>query len=165
MTIKVGDKLPEATFTTMTPDGPKAMTTSEVFGGKKIALFAVPGAYTGVCHKQHMPGFVDRVDELKKKGFDAIACTSVNDVFVQTRWAQDSNAEGKILMLADGSAEFAKKIGLDIDLTARGLGVRSKRYSMAVDNGVVKILNVEDAPPQHDKSSAATLCSMIDRTL
>jgi peroxiredoxin len=165
MTIKVGDKLPEATFTTMTPDGPKAMTTSEVFGGKKIALFAVPGAYTGVCHKQHMPGFVDRVDELKKKGFDAVACTSVNDVFVQTRWAQDSNAEGKILMLADGSAEFAKKIGLDIDLTARGLGVRSKRYSMAVDNGVVKILNVEDAPPQHDKSSAATLCSMIDRTL
>jgi peroxiredoxin len=165
MTIKVGDRLPETTFMTMGADGPKPMTTAEVFANKKVALFAVPGAYTGVCTKQHMPGFVARVEELKKKGFDTIACTSVNDVFVQTKWAQDTGAEGKILMLADGSAEFARKVGLDIDLTARGMGVRSKRYSMAVDNGVVKILNVEDAPPNHDKSSAATLCSMIDRSL
>ena len=165
MTIKVGDRLPETTFMTMGPDGPKPMTTTDVFANKKVALFAVPGAYTGVCHKQHMPGFVARVDELKGKGFDTIACTSVNDVFVQTRWAQDSSAEGKILMLADGSAEFARKVGLDIDMSARGMGVRSKRYAMAVDNGVVKILNVEDAPAQHDKSSAATLCSMIDRSL
>ena len=165
MAIKVGDKLPEATFTTMSADGPKPMTTAEVFGGKKVALFAVPGAYTPTCHKQHMPGFVERAEELKKKGFDAIACTSVNDVFVLSAWAKDSGAAGKIIMLADGSADFAKKLGLEIDLTARGLGMRSKRYSMAVNNGVVKILNVDDAPPSHDKSSAATMCSMIDRTL
>jgi len=165
MTIKVGDRLPETTFMTMGADGPRPVTTAEVFANKKVALFAVPGAYTGVCTKQHMPGFIARVDELKNKGFDTVACTSVNDVFVQTRWAQDTGAEGKILMLADGSAEFARKIGLDIDLSARGLGVRSKRYAMAVDDGVVKILNVEDAPGNHDKSSAATLCSMIDKSL
>ena len=160
MPINVGDRLPDATFTTMSPEGPKPMTTAEVFGGKKVALFAVPGAYTPTCHGQHMPGFVQRYDELRSKGFDTIACTSVNDVFVLANWAKDSRADGKILMLADGSADFAKKIGLDIDLTARGLGVRSRRYSMIVEDGVVKTLNVEDAPPSHDKSSAATLCAM-----
>lgn len=165
MAIKVGDKLPEATFTTMSAEGPKPMTTAEVFGGKKVALFAVPGAYTPTCHKQHMPGFVERAEELKKKGFDMVACTAVNDVFVLTNWSKDSNADGKVMMLADGSADFAKKLGLEIDLTARGLGVRSKRYAMAVEDGVVKILNLEDAPPSHDKSSAATLCSMIDKSL
>ena len=159
MTIKVGDRLPEATFTTMGPEGPKKATTDEIFGGKKVALFAVPGAYTPTCHKQHMPGFVANAPEFKNKGIDTIACTAVNDVFVLTRWAQDSGAEGNITMLADGSAEFAKKLGLDIDLTAHGLGVRSKRYSMVVDNGVVTVLNIEDAPPQHDKSSAASLLS------
>jgi len=165
MTITTGTALPETTFTVMSADGPKPMTTAEVFQGKKVALFAVPGAYTPTCSKQHMPGFVERVAELKAKGFDTIACTAVNDIFVLTNWAKETGADGKIVMLADGSAEFAKKIGLEIDLTARGLGVRSKRYAMAVDNGVVKILNIEDAPPQHDKSSAATLCSMIDRSL
>jgi glutaredoxin/glutathione-dependent peroxiredoxin len=160
MTIKVGDRLPEATFMTMSPEGPKPMKTGEAFDGKKVALFAVPGAYTPTCHKQHMAGFVQNYDELKKKGFDTVACTAVNDVFVLTNWAKDSKADGKVLMLADGSAEFAKKIGLDIDLGARGLGIRSKRYSMIVENGVVKALNVEDAPPNHDKSSAANLCSM-----
>jgi peroxiredoxin len=165
MAIKVGDKLPEATFMTMSADGPKPMTTAEVFGGKKVALFAVPGAYTLTCHKTHMPGFVERAEELRKKGFDAVACTAVNDVFVLTNWGKDSKAEGKIQMLADGSADFAKKIGLEIDLTARGLGVRSKRYAMAVEDGVVKILNIEDAPPTVDKSSAATLCSMVDKSL
>ena len=165
LAIQVGDKLPDVTFMTMSADGPKPMTTAEVFGGKKVALFAVPGAYTPTCHKQHMPGFVERAAELKAKGFDAIACTAVNDVFVMTQWAKDSGADGKIAMLADGSADFAKKLGLDIDLTARGLGVRSKRYSMAIENGVVTILNLEDAPPSHDKSSAATMCSMIDKSL
>jgi glutaredoxin/glutathione-dependent peroxiredoxin len=160
MTINVGDALPETTFMIMTPEGPKPAKTAEVFGGKKVALFGVPGAYTPTCHKQHMAGFVQNYEELKKKGFDAVACTSTNDVFVLTNWAKDSNAEGKVLMLADGSAEFAKKIGHDIDLTARGLGVRSKRYSMIVDNGVVKALNVEEAPPNHDLSSAANLCRM-----
>ncbi len=160
MTIKVGDRLPETTFMTMSPEGPKPMKTAEAFDGKKVALFAVPGAYTPTCHKQHMAGFVQNYDELKKKGFDVVACTSTNDIFVLTNWAKDSKADGKILMLADGSAEFAKKIGLDIDLSARGMGVRSKRYSMILENGVVKALNVEEAPPNHDKSSAATLCSM-----
>jgi glutaredoxin/glutathione-dependent peroxiredoxin len=165
MTIKVGDKLPDVSFTTMSADGPKPMTTADIFGGKKVALFAVPGAYTPTCHKAHMPGFVERAAELKAKGYATVACTSVNDVFVLTQWSKDTGADGHILMLADGSADFAKKLGLEIDLTARGLGVRSKRYSMAVDNGVITVLNVEDAPPQHDKSSAATLCSQIDRTL
>jgi peroxiredoxin len=160
MPINVGDRLPDTTFMTMSGEGPKPMSTADVFGGKKVALFAVPGAYTPTCHGQHMPGFVARFDELKSKGFDTIACTSVNDVFVLTNWAKDSKADGKILMLADGSADFAKKIGLDIDLGARGLGVRSRRYSMIVEDGVVKALNVEDAPPSHDKSSAATLCAM-----
>ena len=157
MTIKVGERLPEATFTIMGPEGPKQVTTSEVFGGKKVALFAVPGAYTPTCHKQHMPGYVANAEEFKNKGFDMIACTAVNDIFVLTQWAKDSGAEGKITMLSDGNAEFAKKIGLDIDLSARGLGVRSKRYSMIVEDGVVKVLNVEDAPPQHDKSYATAL--------
>lgn len=164
MPIQVGDKLPEATFMVMTAEGPKPKTTQEVFGGRKVALFAVPGAYTPTCHKQHMPGFVERAAELKKKGFDAVACTSTNDVFVLSQWAKDCGADDKIEMLADGSAEFAKKIGLDFDLSARGLGIRSKRYSMSIDNGVVKLLNVEDQPVL-DKSSAETLCSQIDRSL
>jgi glutaredoxin/glutathione-dependent peroxiredoxin len=160
MTIKVGDRLPDTTFMTMSAEGPKPMKTGDVFGGKKVALFAVPGAYTPTCHGTHMPGFVQKYDELKSKGFDIVACTSANDIFVLTNWAKDSKADGKIMMLADGSAEFAKKVGLDIDLGARGLGVRSKRYSMIVEDGVVRALNVEDAPPSVDKSSAAALCAM-----
>jgi len=160
MTIKVGDRLPEATFRTMGADGmPKETKSAEVFGGKKVALFAVPGAYTPTCHKQHMAGFVQNFDELKKKGFDVVACTSANDIFVLTNWAKDSKADGKIMMLADGSAEFAKKVGLDIDLSVRGMGIRSRRYSMIVEDGVVKALNIEEAP-QVDKSSAANLCTM-----
>jgi len=158
--IKVGDRLPDSTFMTMGADGASKPTkTNEVFGGKKVALFAVPGAYTPTCHTQHMAGFVQNYEELKKK-FDVVACTSTNDIFVLTNWAKDSKADGKILMLADGSAEFVKKIGLDIDLTARGLGVRSKRYSMIVEDGVVKSLNLEEAPRNHDKSSAANLCAL-----
>jgi peroxiredoxin len=160
MTINVGDRLPEATFTTMSPEGPKPMQTAEVFGGKKVALFAVPGAFTPTCSKQHLPGYVAKYDELKTKGFDAIACTAVNDIFVLSAWSKDGGADGKVLMLADGSADFAKKLGLDIDLTARGLGVRSKRYSMVVEDGVVKALNVEEVPSNHDKSSATMMCSL-----
>ena len=167
MTIKVGDRLPEAAFTVMGADGPAPQSTADVFKGKKVALFAVPGAYTPTCHKQHMPGFVDRVDELKAKGIDTVACTAVNDVFVMDSWSNDTGAAGKVVMLTDDSAAFAKSIGLDIDLTGAGigLGVRSKRYAMLVDDGVVKMLNVDEAPPSHDKSSAETLCSMIDRSI
>ncbi len=165
MSIKIGDRLPDVKFTVMGPDGPSAKSVSEVFAGKKVALFAVPGAYTPTCHKNHMPGFVDRVGELKAKGIDAVVCTAVNDVFVLTNWAGDTGAAGKIEMLADGSGDFAKAIGLDIDLSAFGLGVRSKRYAMLVEDSVVKVLNIEDSPPQAEKSSAEALCSMIDRSL
>jgi peroxiredoxin len=165
MAIKVGEKLPETRFMVMTAEGPAPKMTAEVFAGKKVALFAVPGAFTPTCQQQHVPGFVARVDELKGKGIDTIACTAVNDVFVLTQFAKDTGAAGKILMLADGNADFARKVGLDFDGSAFGLGVRSKRYAMLVDDGVVKVLNVEDSPPEHDKSSAATLCSMIDRSL
>ena len=161
MTIKVGDKLPDATFTVMGPDGPKPITTSEVFSGKKVALFAVPGAYTPTCHKKHLPGFLNHMDDLAAKGVNSVACTAVNDIFVLDQWAKDTGAMDKIQMLADGSADFAKAIGPDVDLSKGGLGVRSKRYAMLVDDGVVKTLNVEDAPSNHDQSSAEKLCSMI----
>lgn len=164
MTIKTGDTLPDATFTVMTAEGPKPVKSADIFKGKKVALFAVPGAYTPTCHKAHMPGFVDRVAEIKAKGIDDVVCTSVNDVFVLSAWGKDTGAEGKITLLADGSADFAKALGLEIDLTKHGLGVRSKRYAMLVDNGVVKVLNVEDAPPAHGVSSAETICSLIDRS-
>lgn len=167
MTIKVGDRLPDAKFAVLGPEGPQFVTTADVFKGKKVALFAVPGAFTPTCHKAHLPGFVDRVSELKAKGIDTIACTAVNDVFVMDEWAKATGADGKITMLTDDNAAFAKAVGLDIDLNGPGigLGVRSKRYAMLVDDGVVKVLNVDEAPPTHDLSSAATLCSMIDRSL
>lgn len=143
--IKVGDKLPEATFTVMTADGPKPKTTDEIFKGKKVALFAVPGAFTPTCHANHLPGFRDKAAELKAKGVDSIACVAVNDVFVMDAWGKAVNA-GDIEMLADGSGKFAEAVDLKMDLTDRGLGVRSKRYSMLVDDGVVKTLNVEEGP-------------------
>lgn len=165
MTIKVGDRLPDAKFTVMGSGGPEPKTVKDVFAGKKVALFAVPGAYTPTCSKTHMPGFVDRVGELKGKGIDTVACTAVNDIFVLTNWAKDTGATGKIEMLADGSGDFAKTIGLEIDLSGFGLGLRSKRYAMLVDDGEVKILNVEDKTPVAEMSSAANLCSMIDRSI
>jgi len=161
MAISVGDKLPEAKFMVMGPDGPEPKTTSQVFSGRKVALFAVPGAFTPTCHQQHMPGFLSKLDEITAKGVDAVACTAVNDVFVLTNWAEATGAAGKVEMLADGNAEFAKALGLDIDLTDFGLNVRSKRYSMLVDDGVVRVLNIDESPPVHDKSSAETLCSAI----
>lgn len=164
MAIQVGDTLPNISFTVMTADGPKPITTADIFEGKKIALFAVPGAYTPTCHKAHMPGFVERVDELKAKGIDAVVCTSVNDIFVLNNWAKDTGSDGKITMLADGSADFAKAIGLEADLTKFGLGMRSKRYAMLVDDGVVKVVNVEELPPHHGVSSAETMCSLVDRS-
>ena len=165
MAIKVGDKLPDGKFTVMGSDGPTHTSVSDVFAGKKVALFAVPGAYTPTCHLKHMPGFVQRFDELKSKGIDTVACVAVNDIFVLDHWSSEVNPGGKILILSDGSADFTRSIGLDIDLGPRGLGIRSKRYAMLVDDGVVKTLNVEDIPPDHDKSSAETLCSLIDRAL
>lgn len=157
MSIKVGDKLPDVTFFTMSAEGaPKPVTTSEAFGGKKVAMFGIPGAFTPTCSKQHLPGFMANELALKNKGIDAIYCTSVNDAFVMAAWSKDTGADGKVMMLADGSGDFARKCGLEFDLSARGLGVRSKRYSMVVDDGVVKLLNIEEQPTL-DKSSAETL--------
>lgn len=154
MAIQVGDRIPDAVFTTMGEEGPAKKTTDDVFKGKKVVLFAVPGAFTPTCHQNHMPSYVESYDALKAKGVDAIVVTSVNDVFVQDAWAQASGSKGKIEALADGSGDFAKAIGLDIDLGKAGLGVRSKRYAMIVDDGVVKWMDVEDSPPKADKTKA-----------
>jgi peroxiredoxin len=162
MAIKVGDRLPDATFPVMTADGPKPMTTDEIFKGKKVVLFAVPGAFTPTCHKNHMPGFVKNADAIKAKGVDAIAVTAVNDPFVMDAWKKESGAAGKIdYFLADGSANFAKAIGMTLDLGERGLGTRSQRYCMVVDNGVVKSINVEDAPGKADISGADNLMKSL----
>ena len=155
--IKVGDRLPNATFMTMTPEGPKPKTTDELFKGKKVVLFAVPGAFTPTCHKNHLPGFLTNADKIRQKGIDTIAVTGVNDVFVMDAWKKNTNAEGKIEFLADGSAAFANAIGLSVDLGTRGLGTRSQRYAMVVEDGVVKTLNVEDAPGKADISGAENL--------
>ncbi len=143
--IKVGDKLPEVSFNVPGPDGMKTMKTSEIFGGKTVALFAVPGAFTPTCSAKHLPSFRENKDALKAKGIDEIACTSVNDHFVMSAWAKDQGVAQDIKMLADGSSEFARAIGLDADFSKFGMGPRSKRYSMIVKNGVVQQLNVEEA--------------------
>lgn len=165
MTIKVGDRLPDAKFTVMGASGPEPLLAKDFFAGKKVALFAVPGAYTPTCHKQHMPGFLERFDVIKAKGIDAIACTAVNDVFVLDNWGKDTGATGKVTLLSDGNGDFAKALGLDIDLSPFGLGLRSKRYAMLVDDGVVKVLNVEDTPPTAIKAGAEAFCSAIDSTI
>lgn len=161
MSIKVGDTLPEAKFTVMDEGGPKPATTSEVFKGKKVVLFAVPGAFTPTCSEQHLPGFVGQAAAIAAKGVATIACTAVNDVFVLAAWAKAREAAGKITMLADGNADFAKALGLEIDLSGFGLGTRSKRYAMIVDDGVVKYLAVEDSPPEHSKATAEKLLSAL----
>lgn len=141
--IKVGDKLPEASFVAGTKDGPKPITGEEIFAGKTVALFAVPGAFTPTCSVKHLPGFRDKADEFRAKGVDTIACTSVNDAFVMGAWGKDQNVGEDMLMLADGNGAFAKALGLDMDASGFGMGSRSKRYSMLVVDGVVKELNVE----------------------
>ena len=157
MAIKVGDRLPNATFMTMTADSPKPQTTDEVFKGKKVVLFAVPGAFTPTCDKNHLPGFVQNAEKIKGKGIDEIVVTGVNDVFVMNAWKKSSGAEGKVEFLADGSGDFAKALGLTVDLGPRGLGTRSQRYAMIVEDGVVKTLNIEDAPGKADVSGAENL--------
>lgn len=144
MTIKIGEHLPQAEFNTMTADGQQKLSTDVVFNGRKVVLFAVPGAFTPTCSMNHLPGFVAAFDQIKAKGVDTIVCTSVNDVHVMNAWAKHSGADGKIMMLADGNAAFAKAVGLEIDLAVAGMGLRSRRYSMIIDNGVVKTLNVEE---------------------
>jgi glutaredoxin/glutathione-dependent peroxiredoxin len=161
MTIKPGDKLPDANFRIMTADGPSVKTTAEIFSGRKVVLFAVPGAFTPTCHKNHLPGFLARRDEILAKGVDAIAVTAVNDAFVMDSWARSTGALGQLEFLADGNGDFARALGLQRDLTASGLGIRSQRYSMVVDNGVVTSLNIEDTPGTAEVSGAAALLKTL----
>ena len=144
MTIKTGERLPQANFMTMTEEGPKPITSDEVFKGKTVAVFAVPGAFTPTCSARHLPGFVDKAGELKAKGVDAIACVSVNDVFVMGAWGKSQNTGDSVLMLADGNGAFTKALGLEMDAAKFGMGLRSQRYSFIAENGVVKSLNVEE---------------------
>lgn len=161
MAIKVGDQLPQATFRVMSADGPAPKTTDEVFKGRKVVLFAVPGAFTPTCHKNHMPGFVANADKIRAKGIDAIVTTAVNDIFVMDAWAKSSGCGDKIEVLSDGNGEFAKALGLTFDGSGFGLGMRSQRYSMVVNDGRVEALNVEDAPGKADISSAEKLLAQL----
>jgi peroxiredoxin len=160
MPIKVGDHLPSAKFRVMTAEGPAWKTTDDVFNGKKVALFAVPGAYTGTCHKMHVPSVILHADAMKAKGVDTIAVTSVNDVFVMDAWKKATAAD-KIDFLADGNGDFAKAIDLTFDGSGNGLGTRSKRYSMLVEDGVVKKLNIEEAPGKVEVSGGDTLVKQL----
>jgi glutaredoxin/glutathione-dependent peroxiredoxin len=161
MTIKVGDKIPRMTLKQLTSEGVKEVTTDEIFRDKKVVLFAVPGAFTPACSQRHLPGYVDRAADLKAKGVDEIACVAVNDAFVMGAWGKEQRTEGKVRMLADGSGDFARVLGLELDLTKGGLGMRSQRYSMLVDNGIVKSLNVEKQPGQVDVSSAEAMLKAL----
>ncbi|MCE0758285.1 peroxiredoxin [Marinobacter sp. G11] len=158
MAIQVGDTLPSVTFKVMGENGPESVSTEELFVGKKVVLFAVPGAFTPGCSATHLPGFVVNADKIKAKGVDAIVCTAVNDAFVMDAWGKSQNAE-EIIMAGDGNAEFAKAIGLELDLTERGLGVRSKRYAMIVNDGKVELLNIDTTGI--DASSAETILAAL----
>ncbi len=155
--IKVGDKLPNATFTVMAADGPKPMNTDEIFAGRRIVLFAVPGPFTPTCDRNHLPSFRDKTAEIKAKGVDAIACTAINNVFVLSAWAKASEAADKIEFLADGNGDFAEAAGLSVTV---GRIPRSKRYSMLVDNGVVKSINIEENPGI-EKSGADNILTQL----
>lgn len=159
MSIKKGDKIPAAKFTHMTADGPKEITSDELFGGKKVLLFALPGAFTPTCSAAHLPGFVANADKIKAKGVDDIVCLSVNDAFVMDAWGKSQNAD-EIHMVADGNGDFAKAVGLVLDLTARGLGVRSQRYAMIVDDGTVTDVAVE-APGKFEVSGAEAMMAKL----
>jgi len=161
MTIQVGDRVPEGKFRVMTAEGPGWKTTDEVFKGKRVVLFAVPGAFTPTCHRNHLPGFLQNADAIKAKGVDTIAVTSVNDVFVMSEWKKASGAEGKIEFLADGNGDFANSLDLTMDGSAGGLGMRSRRYSMLVEDGVVKKLHIEEAPGKAETSSAEALLKQM----
>ena len=160
MAIKVGDRVPSAKLQIKTKDGVQTKTTDELFGGKKVVLFALPGAFTPTCSAKHLPGFVNNFQAIKAKGVDAIACLSVNDAFVMDAWGKDQNVEDKVMMLADGNAEFTKAVGLTMDGTGYGMGTRSQRYAMIIDKGVITALNVE-APGAFEVSSAESILKAL----
>jgi peroxiredoxin len=160
MTIKVGDKVPAVTLRNLTAEGVKEITADELFGGKKVVLFAVPGAYTRTCSQRHLPSYVGNTAALKAKGVDTIACLAVNDAFVMGAWGKEHQAEGKVMMLGDGSGDFTRAMGLELDRIKEGMGVRSQRYAMLVENGVVKALNVEK-PGEYAVSSAEAMLEKL----
>ncbi|WP_315919303.1 peroxiredoxin [Mesorhizobium sp. SP-1A] len=157
MTISVGEKLPEASFKTKGQDGPMTVTTGDVFSGKKVVLFAVPGAFTPTCSNNHLPGYLENHDAILARGVDTIAVVAVNDVHVMNAWARFTGGEGRILFLADGNGDFVKALGLDSDLSSAGMGLRSKRFSMIVDDGRVTALNVETKPGVSESGAAKIL--------
>lgn len=160
MTIKVGDRMPDGGFKHMGDSGPETVTTQDLFTGKKVVLFSVPGAFTPTCSAQHLPGYVSNADAIKAKGIDTIACMAVNDVFVMSAWGQSANAGNKVLMLADGNAEYAGALGLELDASGFGMGTRAQRFSLIVDDGVVSQLNVEPAG-EFGVSSAETILEQL----
>jgi len=160
MTIKAGDRMPAGTLKTMTKDGPKDVSTEELFKGKKVVLFSVPGAFTPTCDAKHLPGFVQHAADIKGKGIDTIACMAVNDVFVMNAWGKHANVGDKVLMLADGNGDYAKALGLELDGRGFGMGTRGQRFSILVDNGVAKSVNIE-APGQFKVSSAEHILGQI----
>ncbi len=160
MTINVGDRIPNVTVYHMTESGPAPISTNDIFKGRKVVLFALPGAYTPTCSAKHLPGFISKADDIKAKGVDTIACLSVNDAFVMGAWGKDQNVGDKVQMLADGSGELTKALGLELDLISRGMGVRSERYAMIVDDGVVTTLNRE-APGSFEVSTAEKMLQAL----
>lgn len=161
MTISVGDKLPDATFKIMSADGARDITTDEIFAGRKVILIGVPGAFTPTCSNTHLPGYLENHDAITTRGVDEIAMVSVNDHHVMAAWARATGAEGKILFLADGNGAFVRAIGLNTDMSDRGMGTRSKRFSMVVEDGRVTALNIEEAPGQAVESGAARMLEQI----
>ena len=148
MAIKIGDKVPSGSLGIMKADGPGSISTNELFEGKTVVLFSVPGAFTPTCSKTHLPGFVEHAAKIKSKGVDAIACLAVNDVFVMDAWGKGAGADGKVLMLADGNAAYTKALGLELDASGFGMGIRGQRFAMVVKNGVVDKLQVEPSAGQ-----------------
>jgi peroxiredoxin len=161
MTIQVGDSMPEGGLMQMTSEGPAPVTTDELFSGKKVVLFAVPGAFTPTCSAKHVPGFVAKADQLKAKGVDSIACLSVNDVFVMDAWGKDQSVGDKVMMLADGSGDYVNRLGLQLDLTPRGMGVRATRFAMIVNDGKLEHLAVESNPGELTASGADAILEKL----
>ena len=160
MTIQTGDKLPDAKLVKVTENGPEQVNAADYFKGRKVALFSVPGAFTPTCSARHVPSYVENIDKLKAKGIDEVWCVSVNDAFVMGAWGREQQAQGKVRMMADGSADFARATGLTLDLAGRGMGLRSDRYAMVVDDGVVKVLQREQ-PGKFEVSGAESILSAL----
>ena len=158
MSIKVGDKLPDGKFKVMTAEGPKDLSTADLFTGKRVLLFSVPGAFTPTCDKKHLPGYVGRIDELRAKGIDTVACMAVNDVFVMSAWGKSQGADGKVLMLADGNGDYTRALGLQMDASGFGLGMRGQRFALLVKNGVAERVDVEAAGAFKVSAAEEMLC-------